>query len=236
MSTEVIIDGDDNEKNKYNILCKKMKELGYEPHDFHKLKCIGCFPVPESHTKIIWSKKWEHLEDKLPHQTDTCFCNHKGLIYNYYIYEEEKDIIIVVGSDCVLHFGDSPKYKRCDECGEKHSNRKDNYCDDCRIFKKEEDTYPEDIYIHCPYYQKDECKSLGGRYDRDQRSWYIPSGINTSNFTKWIEFKKEEKIYINCPYFQKEECKSLGGRYDRDQRSWYIPPNINSNKFKKWMN
>ena len=145
-------------------------------------------------------------------------------------------IIIVVGSDCVLHFGDSPKYKRCDECGEKHSNRKDNYCDDCRIFKKEEDTYPEDIYIHCPYYQKDECKSLGGRYDRDQRSWYIPSGINTSNFTKWIEFKKEEKIYINCPYFQKEECKSLGGRYDRDQRSWYIPPNINSNKFKKWMN
>ena len=30
------------------------------------------------------------------------------------------------------------------------------------------------FYLKCPYDEKDECKSLGGRWDNDARKWYVP--------------------------------------------------------------
>jgi len=42
------------------------------------------------------------------------------------------------------------------------------------------------IYINCPYSEKDECKQLGARWDNESRKWYIPVGIDTEPFQKWM--------------------------------------------------
>lgn len=45
---------------------------------------------------------------------------------------------------------------------------------------------PERIYLNCPYSEKDECKSLGGKWDKDQKKWYIPPGLQKNKFNKWF--------------------------------------------------
>ena len=33
------------------------------------------------------------------------------------------------------------------------------------------------FYLKCPFDEKDECKSLGGRWDNDARKWYVPKEV-----------------------------------------------------------
>ena len=42
------------------------------------------------------------------------------------------------------------------------------------------------IYLECPYSDKDECKNLGGRWDNNNKKWYIPDGIDSKPFKKWM--------------------------------------------------
>ena len=42
------------------------------------------------------------------------------------------------------------------------------------------------IYLNCPYKDKEDCKALGGQWDKDVRKWYIAEDIDKSLFSKWI--------------------------------------------------
>ena len=50
------------------------------------------------------------------------------------------------------------------------------------------------IFLNCPFNEKDECKSLGGKWDAERKKWYVPDGIDASSFQKWIESDKKEEI------------------------------------------
>ncbi len=50
------------------------------------------------------------------------------------------------------------------------------------------------IYLSCPFSEKDECKALGGRWDSQKKKWYIPAGVDASNFKKWITDDKKEDV------------------------------------------
>ena len=50
------------------------------------------------------------------------------------------------------------------------------------------------IYINCPYNEKDECKELA-RWDIDKRQWYIPAGLDTEPFQKWMESSSKKKKF-----------------------------------------
>ena len=50
------------------------------------------------------------------------------------------------------------------------------------------------IYLNCPFSEKEECKSLGGKWDPDQKKWYIPDGTNTDKFKKWIVDQPNDNI------------------------------------------
>ena len=97
------------------------------------------------------------------------------------------------------------------------------------------------IYLNCPFNEKDECKSLGGKWDSDKKKWYIPDGINVDPFKKWIlddsyknikEHNKTDAIIELSPSsldFQISKChrcfflsKKLG-----IQTSNYPPPVFN---------
>nr|QBK86558.1 MAG: hypothetical protein LCMAC102_03530 [Marseillevirus LCMAC102] len=58
-------------------------------------------------------------------------------------------------------------------------SRQKNFFDNTNWVRKK-------IYINCSYYDKDECKSLGGEWDNDKKSWYIPKGIDSTKFKKWL--------------------------------------------------
>ena len=50
---------------------------------------------------------------------------------------------------------------------------------------KEEGIGQEKIYLNVSFEEKEEVKSLGARWDRNKRSWYIPSGVDPEPFAKW---------------------------------------------------
>ncbi len=50
------------------------------------------------------------------------------------------------------------------------------------------------IFLDCPFSEKDECKSLGGRWDSDKKKWYVPDGVDASNFQKWITSNEKNII------------------------------------------
>ena len=41
-------------------------------------------------------------------------------------------------------------------------------------------------YLNCPFSQKNECKQLGGRWDPFKKKWYVPAGVDTAPFSKWL--------------------------------------------------
>jgi len=106
----------------------------------------------------------------------------------------------------------------------------------------------ERIYLNCPFDEKDACKALGGRWDGDERKWYITGEMDTEPFAQWMtddaspnkNHEKSaddegEKTYLNCPFDEKEECKALGGRWDGDAKKWYVPAGKDTAPFSKWL-
>mmetsp|Transcript_52389 Transcript_52389/g.162618 ORF Transcript_52389/g.162618 Transcript_52389/m.162618 type:complete len:673 (-) Transcript_52389:32-2050(-) len=41
------------------------------------------------------------------------------------------------------------------------------------------------LHLNCPFMDKDACKALGGRWDMDKKSWFVPSGTKSAAFKKW---------------------------------------------------
>ena len=41
------------------------------------------------------------------------------------------------------------------------------------------------FYLDCPFDEKDMCKSIGGRWDIDERKWYVPVELNPDGFRRW---------------------------------------------------
>ena len=48
-------------------------------------------------------------------------------------------------------------------------------------------------YLNVPYREKDEAKALGAKWDRKQKSWYAPAGMDTAPFSRWMGQQQESK-------------------------------------------
>ena len=51
--------------------------------------------------------------------------------------------------------------------------------------------------LDCPYRDKQECKELGGKWDKEEKKWYITEDIDKSLFLKWINQKNSNTINGN---------------------------------------
>lgn len=45
---------------------------------------------------------------------------------------------------------------------------------------------PSKTFISVGFKEKDQAKALGARWDADQRSWYVPAGVDLAPFSKWL--------------------------------------------------
>ena len=41
-------------------------------------------------------------------------------------------------------------------------------------------------YLNCPFDDKDECKALGGKWDSEEKKWYVPDNVDITPFKKWL--------------------------------------------------
>lgn len=42
------------------------------------------------------------------------------------------------------------------------------------------------VDLNVPFEARDEAKRLGGRWDGEQKTWYVPHGVNPAPFSQWI--------------------------------------------------
>jgi len=110
---------------------------------------------------------------------------------------------------------------------------------------------PEKIYINVPYAEKDQAKTLGARWDKQEQSWYVPVGIDFSNFEKWShrntgteehhtkEIRTEEAIdsrrYLAVPYEDRQAAKDAGALWDKHAKSWYVDAHADTSKLQSWL-
>ena len=61
--------------------------------------------------------------------------------------------------------------------------------------KKDDNQKAQKIYISVPFAEKEEAKSQGARWDRQEKSWYIPQGVDQQKFSKWLNKENNQFKY-----------------------------------------
>ncbi len=57
---------------------------------------------------------------------------------------------------------------------------------------------PERTYLAVPYAEKDEAKQLGAKWDRAEKAWYVPAGMDLEAFTPWMPAKGSVHIAVDA--------------------------------------
>jgi Domain of unknown function (DUF5710) len=47
------------------------------------------------------------------------------------------------------------------------------------------------IDLNVPFSEKDEAKRLGARWNAERKKWFVPAGVNSEPFKRWVETKPE---------------------------------------------
>ena len=42
------------------------------------------------------------------------------------------------------------------------------------------------VYLNASYEEREEVKALGARWDDEARKWYVPEGLSTDSFSRWL--------------------------------------------------
>ncbi|PLY11757.1 MAG: DNA primase [Sedimenticola sp.] len=103
-------------------------------------------------------------------------------------------------------------------------------------------------YIDVSFKEKDEAKGLGARWDRQERSWYVPPSADTTPFAKWMEKTPEasqapeiqkavttERQFLAVPYGERKAAKAAGAQWDKAAKSWYVGPGADMEQLQRWL-
>ena len=50
------------------------------------------------------------------------------------------------------------------------------------------------LYLNCPFAEKEEVKQLGAKFDWKQKKWFIPPGLESEPFAKWLPKTAPESV------------------------------------------
>lgn len=109
-------------------------------------------------------------------------------------------------------------------------------------------------YLDVPFEQKDEAKALGAKWDRQERSWYVLSSIETSPFAQWVKLpdasaegiqksgqgahlpsETQERHYLAVPYGEHVAAKAAGAQWDKAAKSWFATSAADLKKLERWV-
>lgn len=112
---------------------------------------------------------------------------------------------------------------------------------------------PERTWLNVPYTSRNTAKKLGARWDRDNKRWYAPEGVDlaplrpflseqqqerdmaASGSASTVERRAEKPTALHVPYEDKELAKKLGARWDRERKQWYAPAGIDLEPLSPWL-
>jgi phage/plasmid primase-like uncharacterized protein len=57
---------------------------------------------------------------------------------------------------------------------------------------------PERTYLAVPYAEKDDAKQLGAKWDRSEKAWYVPAGMELEAFAPWMPAKGSVHIAVDA--------------------------------------
>ena len=57
---------------------------------------------------------------------------------------------------------------------------------------------PERTYLAVPYAEKDDAKQLGAKWDRTEKAWYVPAGVDIGAFTPWLPAQGSVHIAVEA--------------------------------------
>ncbi|WEV50260.1 DUF5710 domain-containing protein (plasmid) [Acinetobacter sp. ESL0695] len=119
----------------------------------------------------------------------------------------------------------------------------------------------EKTYINVPFSEKNEAREAGAKWDKNEKSWFIPENVDTTPFEKWIEVRdltteaikditsvaQEElgkslqpnfsdmKIFLAVAYEDREIAKEAGAMWDKEAKCWYAPEGSDMMLLNKWL-
>ena len=118
-------------------------------------------------------------------------------------------------------------------------------------------TPPTDkTYLHVPFKEKEQARELGAKWDRQEKSWYIPADLDKEAFAHWLNpapkveaaetaqerteapqvasTPKSAREYLAVPYGERSAAKAAGAAWDKAAKSWYIGPDGDTAALARW--
>ncbi|MDA7024230.1 MULTISPECIES: zincin-like metallopeptidase domain-containing protein [Pseudomonas] len=111
-------------------------------------------------------------------------------------------------------------------------------------------------YLHVPFKEKEQVRELGAKWDRQEKSWYIPADLDKEAFAHWLNpapkveaaetaqerteapqvasTPKSAREYLAVPYGERSAAKAAGAAWDKAAKSWYIGPDGDTAALARW--
>ena len=102
-----------------------------------------------------------------------------------------------------------------------------NYQQEVLAEKLPVDIHEEDFFLNVPFEDKDDVKSLGCKWNKEVKKWFVPKGTDVNRFKKWHPQllpiasgsgnKEQKKIDMNMGFSTSDEDEDKDKDGDEDQ-------------------
>ncbi len=119
-------------------------------------------------------------------------------------------------------------------------------------------------YVSVPFKEKEQARELGAKWDRQEKSWYIPDGVDKGPFEHWLNpapkveqpaleqgesqeqgeaqteapraatVPKASREYLAVPYGERAAAKAAGAAWDKAAKSWYVGADGDAAALARW--
>lgn len=112
----------------------------------------------------------------------------------------------------------------------------------------------ERVFLDVPFKEKEDAKALGAVWDRQERAWCVPAGVDLAQFDRWprretaaeplVQAETESEMpalqkeparqYLAVPFGERDLAKLAGAKWDRVAKSWYAGPDADQARVARW--
>jgi putative DNA primase/helicase len=112
-------------------------------------------------------------------------------------------------------------------------------------------------FLAVPFKEHEDAKALGARWDRRQRSWYVPVHLDGVAFARWLpnvsktgtdlpetanasarpaldRTPPSERLYLAVPFEERALARVAGAAWDKAAKSWYAGPHADLQTLDRW--
>jgi putative DNA primase/helicase len=112
-------------------------------------------------------------------------------------------------------------------------------------------------FLAVPFKENEDAKALGARWDRRQRSWYVPVHLDPVALARWLPTASNtatdlpetanaptrpaldrtppsERLYLAVPFAERALARVAGAAWDKAAKSWYAGPHADLQMLDRW--